>query len=145
MSKITELRFGELSLGIPDAWVNQSIINYVGPPAGDVFPNVVVLTRPTQGKQSMDAYIAQQKAALSEAELPGLEVLNTGVVRGASGPIGTISFRFHGEKEGQQLRQDQFFLLADKTAYTMCLTCAEGQYEKMQPTFQAMLKSFKVA
>ena len=142
-----EQRYGTSRFSVPKNWVDNSMINFVGPPTGSARPSLVITNRSLPGNPSLESFAKNQKAALLEANLPGFELLDEGPVVHGDRKFFRLSFSWLGtqQEEGseaaQPLRQEQYYLLGAGRALTLTLSCAPDVFDKMKPVFSDMIKN----
>ncbi|MBI5510592.1 MAG: DcrB-related protein [Deltaproteobacteria bacterium] len=149
MVKIDKRRFGVATVGVPANWVDNSVINFIGPDVDGVRPNLVVIQRQVTGKPSAAQFAKQQKAMLEEAALTEFQILEEGAVVVGKRKFHRLAFSWlfdaasdEGAAAGAKpvhLRQDQYYLVDGQKTLTVTLTCPLTGFAKMQPVFAAIV------
>ncbi len=144
--KIREESFGQATVGVPINWTDNSVINFVGPPAGEGQPNLVITRRKLLGNPTIDRFVEHQKKFLEESELPGYEFIDEGPVVHGEQRFHRVSFSWLGleaiddPSKGVRLRQDQYYLIKGQESLTLTLTCPSDSFEELRPIFEQIVE-----
>ncbi|HEY0078955.1 MAG TPA: DcrB-related protein [Pyrinomonadaceae bacterium] len=127
---------------LPEGWEDRSMITLVGRPEGTGFaPNVVVMRQRVAPQTSIEAYAREQRAA-TEAEIPGLEIIDerTATVGGAPAFQRLQRFSAHG----LQLQQAQTYVLGDGLVFVLTCTATLEQFNHHIAHFRQVVDSFRL-
>lgn len=130
----------QVRLEIPAEWTDFSVLTFVGPDEGKPFrPNAVVTSEPLPASQSLAQYAEAQCAAAQR------EVRKFKLHRSEPGSEGrhVVEYSFQSQ-EGHPLRQLQAFTLHEDRVVTLSLTHREADFEAARPTFERVLRSFRL-
>jgi hypothetical protein len=134
-------RAHSLSLGLPEGWVDRSVLTYVGPDAGSGSPSLVVSTDELDGDGSLGVYAAMQDAAV-RAGFSGIELLEDRETTVAG--QGAIRRTYRWTLEGRTMRQRMWCLVVDEVGYTIVASASEDEFDGLRGTFAAALRGFRV-
>jgi hypothetical protein len=127
-----------ITLEIPAAWEDRSILSFVGPEERGFRPNVLIGRRPLRGA-SFDQIVDEQSEALhkqlSRVQRHGSRDSEIGGMSAR-----WIDFSFHS-KEAGALRQLLAFIAAGDEMLTASVTASAQQMEDRRAEYAAMIES----
>jgi hypothetical protein len=150
--KYSPRHFDGTVIDIPDAWTDNSIINFLGPPVGGVQPNLVLTCHPKNPQTTLRAYAREQIGALTEQQMHGFEIVSENQDKSADLELFRVNYRWVHKGQGPQgtpvdvpLRQEQVYFFNQKKACTLTLTCPESAAESLAELFETILTSMRCA
>lgn len=127
---------------LPEGWEDRSMITLVGPAGGAGFaPNVVVMRQRVAPQTGVEDYARQQRAA-TEAEIPGLEVLDERAALVGGAPAFQRLQRFAAQ--GRLLQQAQTYVLGDGVVFVLTCTATLEQFDEQIPHFRSVVENFRL-
>lgn len=134
----------EAQFAIPAAWQDQTvhILAAVGSAGGPPECSLVVHRDALQAGESLDAYVARQRANL-QATLPEFRLVREGARTLGGVQARDAEYRFAAE--AGLLRQRQVYVLRLGRALTLTATAPERLWAKHAPSFDAVLATWKFA
>lgn len=142
--KLSEYRFGSMSLSIPKNWIDNSMINFLGPPADKFRPNAVFVERVTGGKTSLKTYGDEQKKNIENSGCPEFNLIESGLVDFAEGKQYHLAFSYRlvlkeiEDNSPPLIRQDLYIQLKGNKVALLTLSCHLDEAEKWADIFQDM-------
>jgi hypothetical protein len=136
---------GGFSFIPPDGWTVKEFPGLkfkiaVGPAAAEFAPNINVVDEADDGK--LDDYVKRNVAALQKVFKKG-RLVKQEQFKTAAG-LESARVIFEHEQQGKLLRQTFYFFDKGKTKFVVtCTALAEGG-EKLDPVFEASLKTFRI-
>lgn len=131
------------SLTVPDTWVDRSMITWVAPVSAGykVLPNLLCSKGEMHASEDLDRYVNRQLK-----ELMG-KVKNFDLVSRQNttfGGVPAVELVFRMRPQGIMLQQRQIFFRTDissNSVYTVVVTAAKDDFDKLAPTFDDILNS----
>jgi hypothetical protein len=132
----------DFSFEVPPDWVDRTMIAWSAParPGDRVAPNVVVAYDALQHGEDLAGYVNRQlKQLMEKARKFHLDLRQDTNLAGRP----AIEVMFHWDSTTGTLKQRQIYtLLSDGRAATFVHTAAAANFEKAEPHFTEMMKSF---
>jgi hypothetical protein len=127
---------------IPEGWEDRSMITLVGPGGADDFaPNVVVMRERIEAGADVADYARRQRA-MTEREIPDLQVLDERLTTVGGAPAFQRLQRF--DAGGRRLQQAQVYVLTGHTAFVLTCTATLEQFDEQIPHFRRVVDSFRL-
>jgi hypothetical protein len=129
------------ALGLPEGWVDRSVLTFVGPDGGEGSPSLVVSSDRLEPGTSMARYAAMQDAAV-RAGFDGIELLEDRetTVGGHRAVRRTYRWRY----DDRTMRQRTWSLVVGQTGYTIVASAPDAMFEGLRSTFAAALREFRI-
>ena len=132
----------DLSMCVPDAWVDKSMQVWSAPPQSGkkVLPNVVLVRERLKPGQDFNAYVNDQlKTLMDQGENLELETREGGEFLGRP----SVLLEFSWESNEKWLRQQQLYVAKeDGEVINIVFTAAKKEFGKHKPVFEQILASF---
>ncbi|MCK5688170.1 DcrB-related protein [Myxococcota bacterium] len=145
--ELNHSQYGNVELALPPTWVDNTVVNYLGPPKEPFRPNVVVVERRIAGKPSLASFGEKQKEVIEGSQLPDFEELESGVVTVGDKRAYLYGYRWRNAPDGGDgllLRQDLYFLIEGQISVTITFSCADTHYDEMQSVFKSIVEDTKI-
>jgi hypothetical protein len=137
------IRHFDYSLGVPNGWIDASVVSFVGPHQDDYSPSMTVTRDYVDSPISPAEYAAVQRREL-EAELGdlGFLVLEEGPCSIQDAPAFRRVYTFDLEDIGK-VQQLQVYLVRASDALTITATDLAARFNKSLLQFLQMLDGFR--
>jgi hypothetical protein len=132
--------FDDLSLEVPDGWMNASVVSLVGTDSG-VFQPSVVITREEAPSGSLERHAKGLLPAVAK-QLRAHRLLGQGPAKVADRPAYRLEHRFE-TPEGVEVRQTQLFFVLGGDLVVVALTAAAAEHAARKPTLDAIARSVR--
>jgi len=154
---VIQKQFGGALVGVPKGWLDNTIVNFLGPPANNFRPNVVVTCRPLPalkmpGKTNLENFAALQRKTVEDSGLRDLAIIDESAVNLGTRTLKCLRFGWTndvtddtGNRFQHELRQDQYFDVVGDQAMTITFTCRAESYEDKKTMFDAILQATRFA
>jgi hypothetical protein len=133
----------DFTTDLPDNWQDRSMLTLVGPTDGAGFaPNVVIMRQPVSPQTSIEDYARQQRA-VTEAEIPDLEVLDERPTTVNNAPAYQRLQRFTAQ--GRRLQQAQTYVLGHSVIFVITCTALLENFDKQINAFRRVVDHFQLS
>lgn len=139
-----ELTHGDWTIGLPDKWIDNSIVIFNGPPNDGFSPNITVLREPLTYALSAEEYASNQLAGLMEEfNDQNYQVLEEGTVK-----LGDLAayYRIHSflmDDDSRELTQMQVYVVRGMEAITITFTHLSQWFALQRQIFLDSLSMFQ--
>lgn len=144
--------FGKISLSVPPSWIDNTVINLVGPPVGSFRPNIAVTRQVVPPTVSLSMWGKQQAQFLQQSGLLGFEVQTEDIVYIEQQKFYLFAYSWNNlldpntnPPQMDHLFQAQYTTLNDGIAYTLTFTCAKDSAQELELLCEDIVASFRVA
>jgi hypothetical protein len=134
-------RARSLSLGLPEGWVDRSVLTYVGPNEGDGSPSLVVTGDDLGDGMTLGRYAAMQDAAV-RAGFEGIELVDDRETTVAGHRAVRRTYRW--SYDDRTMRQRMWCLLVEGVGYSIVASAPDGEFDDLRGTFAAALRELRV-
>lgn len=126
-------------LGLPDGWVDRSVLTYVGPDGGEGSPSLVVTREDLLEHMTVGRFAAMQDAAV-RAGFGGVELLEDRETTVAGHAAVRRTYRW--SHDGRTMRQRMWCLVVDGVGYAIIASAPDAAFDGLRGTFATALRSF---
>jgi hypothetical protein len=127
-------------LGLPEGWVDRSVLTYVGPDDGQGSPSLVVTREDLLAHMTVGRYAAMQDAAV-RAGFEGVDLLEDRETTVAGHPAVRRTYRW--SHDGRVMRQRIWCLVVDGVGYAIVASAPDAAFDALRGTFAAALRGFR--
>jgi hypothetical protein len=127
-------------LGLPEGWVDRSVLTYVGPDDGEGSPSLVVTREDLLEHMTVGRYAAMQDAAV-RAGFEGVDLLEDRETTVAGHPAVRRTYRWG--HDGRVMRQRIWCLVVDGVGYAIVASAPDAAFDTLRGTFAAALRGFR--
>ena len=127
-------------LGLPDGWVDRSVLTYVGPDDGEGSPSLVATREDLLAHMTVGRYAAMQDAAV-RAGFDGVDLLEDRETTVAGHPAVRRTYRW--SHDGRVMRQRIWCLVVDGVGYTIVASAPDAAFDALRGTFATALRGFR--
>ena len=131
----------DVSIELPDDWVDRTVLTYVGPDAGEGSPSLVVTRDELTPDITLGRYASMQDAAI-RAGLEGVDLVEERETTVAGRPA--VRHTYAWTLDGRTIRQRVWCLLEGDTGYAITASAPESQFDELRPLFARAVASFAV-
>lgn len=132
----------DFSIGLPDRWIDTSVIALVGPPDRGFSPSITITRERMEFQLKLEEYAANQLAALEEEFAENdYEVLNEGAFQ-LSVPAYQRTHEFD-VTEDIRARQMQVYVVKGDEAITITCTSTDKGFDDSKKLFLEAVKQFR--
>ncbi|MEM0337941.1 MAG: DcrB-related protein [Candidatus Caldarchaeum sp.] len=138
-----EITHADWTIGLPDKWIDNSIVIFNGPPNDGFSPNITVLREPMTHPLSAEEYASNQLAGLMEEfNDQNYQVLEEGTVK-----LGELAayYRIHSflmDDNRSELTQMQVYVVRGLEAITITFTHLSQWFPLQRQVFLDSLSMF---
>lgn len=138
-----EFTHNDFSIGLPDRWIDTSILAIAGPPDRGFSPSITITREKLDFQLKIEEYAANQLAAL-EQELGDndYEVVEEGTISINNSPTFARIHTFD-VSEDLKAKQMQTYFVKGFEALTITCTSTEDGFDDHKPLFMDAVKYFK--
>lgn len=133
----------DFSIGLPDRWIDTSIIALAGPPNKGFSPSITITREKLEFQLKVEEYGANQLVALeSELGENDYEVIEEGMI--SLGNFTTFA-RIHTFDVSDEIKamQMQVYFVKSFDAITITCTSTDEAFADHRPVFMESVKNFK--
>jgi hypothetical protein len=127
-------------LGLPQGWVDRSVLTYVGPDEGDGSPSLVVTREELLEHVTIGRFAAMQDAAV-RAGFAGIDLLEDRETTVASHRAVRRTYRW--SHDGHVMRQRMWCLVVDGVGYAIVASAPDAAFDALRGTFATALRGFR--
>jgi hypothetical protein len=127
-------------LGLPEGWVDRSVLTYVGPDAGDGSPSLVVTREQVLEHITVGRYAAMQDAAV-RAGFAGVDLVDDRETTVAAHRAVRRTYRWN--HDGHVMRQRMWCLVVDGVGYAIVASAPDAAFDALSGTFARALRGFR--
>lgn len=139
-----ELIHGDWTIGLPDKWLDNSIVIFNGPPNDGFSPNITVLREPLTYLLSAEEYASNQLAGLMEEfNDQNYQVLEEGTVKLGELPAYYRIHSFLMDDSDSELTQMQVYVVRGMEAITITFTHLSQWFSLQRQVFLDSLSLFQ--
>ncbi len=139
-----DLTHHDISIGLPPAWEDVSIVTLVGPELAGYAPSITVTRESVPAGTTAEQYALSQQAGLAAEFAPhGYAVVQ-------EGPLSLGKLQAYGRRHtfavpdaGLQVEQLQVYAVGDGLAITITCTDRFDRFAQMLPVFQEAIRRFR--
>jgi hypothetical protein len=129
------------TLGLPEGWVDRSVLTYVGPDDGEGSPSLVVTSDQLDAGISLGRYAAMQDAAV-RAGFDGIELLDDRETTVAGHRAVRRGYRWR--YDDRTMRQQIWCLVVDGVGYSIVASAPDAVFDQLRGTIAAALRGFRI-
>ncbi len=143
MSKVVT---NDFTLDVPSNWIDRSLITWVAPPTPNrqVNPNILCGRDELKPNQTLDQYVNFQLKQLMN-EVDNFSLIKREAIK--LNKTDAISVVFNINPRGILLRQNQIYFVTNHQkgrVSSIVATAADADFDKLEPAFDNIFKSFKL-
>jgi hypothetical protein len=127
-------------LGLPDGWVDRSVLTYVGPDDGEGSPSLVVTREQLAEHMTLGRYAAMQDAAV-RAGFDGIDLLEDRETTVAAHRAVRRTYRWR--YDDRVMRQRMWCLVVDGVGYAIVASAPDAAFDGLRGTFATALRGFR--
>jgi hypothetical protein len=127
-------------LGLPDGWVDRSVLTYVGPDDGEGSPSLVVTREELAEHMTLARYAAMQDAAV-RAGFDGIELLEDRETTVAAHRAVRRTYRW--SYDDHVMRQRMWCLVVEGVGYAIVASAPDAAFDGLRGTFATALRGFR--
>lgn len=133
----------DFSIGLPDRWIDSSVIAIAGPPDKGFSPSITVTREKLDFQLSVEEYAANQRVALeTELDDNDYEVIEEGMIQVGNSKTSARVHIFDVSDDIKAMQMQVYFVKSFE-AITITCTSTDDGFADHRPLFMEAVNNFK--